>query len=70
MLHHDSFAATARTTSSGMPHLIAAHWRISSVVPEKPPVTYPVRRLYVSAVKPHLSVWPLRKRLSSAALGR
>jgi hypothetical protein len=35
----DSTQATARTMSGSMLHLAAAHCRISSVVPVKPPVT-------------------------------
>ena len=35
--HHDSLAIWARTMSSSMPHLHAAHWMISSVVPVKLP---------------------------------
>src|SRR5262249_54304766 len=34
----DATTASARTTSTGTPHLQAAHWRISSVVPVKWPV--------------------------------
>ena len=35
--HHDSLTVWARTMSSSMPHLQAAHWMISSVVPTKLP---------------------------------
>src|SRR5215212_8874108 len=53
-----------------MPHLCAAHCRISSVVPEKPPVTRAASGLYLTAVRPYLSFWPWRKASSSAAEGR
>ena len=39
MYHHDSLMIWARAMSSSMPHLHAAHWRISSVVPTKSPST-------------------------------
>ena len=35
----DSRTATARITSSFMPHFQAVHWMISSVLPTKLPVT-------------------------------
>ena len=37
-VHHDSLATWARSVSSSKPHLQAAHWMISSVVPVKLPV--------------------------------
>src|SRR5690349_4875829 len=61
--HHDSTAACARTVSSSMPHLQAAHCKISSVVPLKLPVT-------------RAAIWvlargsPLRKLLDSCWLPR
>src|SRR3954453_14317879 len=39
MLQYDSLAAWARSVFSSKPHLHAAHWMISSVVPVKFPVT-------------------------------
>src|SRR5262245_41225826 len=39
MLQYDSVAAWARSVFSSKPHLQAAHWMISSVVPVKLPVT-------------------------------
>src|SRR4051794_39026496 len=39
MLQYDSLAAWARRVFSSKPHLQAAHWMISSVVPVKLPVT-------------------------------
>ena len=42
--HHDSLAVWARTMSSSMPHLQAAHWMISSVVPTKLPGDPPIDR--------------------------
>src|SRR3954462_9553129 len=39
MLQYDSLAAWARRVFSSKPHLHAAHWMISSVVPVKLPVT-------------------------------
>ena len=39
MLQYDSLAAWARSVFSSKPHLHAAHWMISSVVPVKLPVT-------------------------------
>ena len=46
---YDSFAIWARTMSSSMPHLHAAHWMISSVVPVKLPV---IRGLSTSGCAP------------------
>lgn len=40
MTHHDSTVATARMRLVLRPHLAAAHWMISSVVPRKLPSTY------------------------------
>lgn len=40
MRHHDSTVATARSRSGSIRHLWAPHWRISSVVPVKRPVTH------------------------------
>ena len=37
-VHQDSLATWARSVSSSKPHLQAAHWMISSVVPVKLPV--------------------------------
>src|SRR5919199_710711 len=61
--HHDSTEAEARKTSSSKPHLCAAHWMISSVVPVKLPVT-------LSTCRPESTYrYSLRKLASSVALG-
>ena len=53
--------------SSSIPHLQAAHWMTSSVVPVNAPVTRPINRLFGSAEA--LTGWPMVA-LAAALAGR